>query len=285
MVLFLKRIENIGIALIVTAVKWSAEALAPLGRVNAIIQGSILLVTHSEQGCGSVMGSVIPTSNRWWTLWGILCVSVPCVNNKCYDCWNKFSKQGEYLTCPRICVCSVSLCGHMDCSPQGSFVHGIFQAKILEWLPFPSPGDLPNPGIKRASPAFAGRFFTTAPPGKPHPGICKPIVMLRHTVLSSGFHFDHQHMDKSAEQVSYTCGSSSLNFTVRLNFWELTLKLTPRRSLEEETDCLLNATDIHISWRRKTAPTHCSKTKSPLLRTCRGAETVKNWQSRLKLPK
>ena len=38
-------------------------------------------------------------------------------------------------------------------------------------LPFPSPGDLPNPGIKSkppVSPALAGRFFTTEQPGKPH---------------------------------------------------------------------------------------------------------------------
>ena len=34
-------------------------------------------------------------------------------------------------------------------------------------LPFPSPGDLPNPGIEPLSPALAGRFFTTEPPGKP----------------------------------------------------------------------------------------------------------------------
>ena len=33
-------------------------------------------------------------------------------------------------------------------------------------LPFPSPGDLPDPGIKPVSPALAGRFFTTEPPGK-----------------------------------------------------------------------------------------------------------------------
>ena len=33
-------------------------------------------------------------------------------------------------------------------------------------LPFPSPGDLPDPGIEPASPALAG-FFTTEPPGKP----------------------------------------------------------------------------------------------------------------------
>ena len=34
-------------------------------------------------------------------------------------------------------------------------------------LPFPSPGDLPNPGIQPTSPALAGRFFTTEPLGKP----------------------------------------------------------------------------------------------------------------------
>ena len=34
-------------------------------------------------------------------------------------------------------------------------------------LPFPSPGDCPNPGIKPESPALLGEFFTTAVHGKP----------------------------------------------------------------------------------------------------------------------
>ena len=33
--------------------------------------------------------------------------------------------------------------------------------------PFPSPGDLPDPGIQPGSPALADGFFTTEPPGKP----------------------------------------------------------------------------------------------------------------------
>ena len=37
-------------------------------------------------------------------------------------------------------------------------------------LPFPSPGDLPDSGIEPTSPALAGRFFTTKPPGKPIKG-------------------------------------------------------------------------------------------------------------------
>ena len=46
----------------------------------------------------------------------------------------------------------------------GSSVHGIFQARILQYLPFPVPGDLPDPGIKPTSlgpPALTGIFFTT----------------------------------------------------------------------------------------------------------------------------
>ena len=60
----------------------------------------------------------------------------------------------------------LSLSDLMDCSPPGSSVHGILQARILEWLPFSSPGDLPRSGIKPKSPALAGSFFTTEPAGK-----------------------------------------------------------------------------------------------------------------------
>ena len=48
-----------------------------------------------------------------------------------------------------------TLCDPMDWgSLPGFSVHGIFQARVLEWLPFPSPGDLPNPGIEPRSPAL-----------------------------------------------------------------------------------------------------------------------------------
>ena len=63
-------------------------------------------------------------------------------------------------------------CSSMDCSPQGSAVHGISQAKILSELPFPSPEDLPDSGINPASP---GGFFTTEPPGKPKDKITQQL--------------------------------------------------------------------------------------------------------------
>ena len=62
-----------------------------------------------------------------------------------------------------------TLCDHMDCSPPGSSVHGIFQARTLGGLLFPTPGDLSDSGIEPMSLAplgMAGRFFITVPPGK-----------------------------------------------------------------------------------------------------------------------
>ena len=55
----------------------------------------------------------------------------------------------------------------MDCSPSGSSVHGISQARILEWVVISTSRDFPDPGIKPESPPLAGGFFTTEAPGKP----------------------------------------------------------------------------------------------------------------------
>ena len=145
----------------------------------------------------------------------------------------------EMITvCVFVCVHAQScpsLCDSMDCSPPGSSIHGILQARILKWsevkwkllnrvwfyatpwtiqsmefsrpeywsgfpspgdlpcpgieprsptlqvdslpagywgrLPFPSPGSLPSLGIEptsRASPALAGRFFNSWATGEAH---------------------------------------------------------------------------------------------------------------------
>ena len=69
------------------------------------------------------------------------------------------------------CCCLVAklcmiLCNPMDYSLPGSSDHGISQASILEGVAIPPPGDLPDPGVKPASPALAGRCFTAEPLGK-----------------------------------------------------------------------------------------------------------------------
>ena len=55
----------------------------------------------------------------------------------------------------------------MDCSLPGSSVLGFSRQDYWSGLPFPSPGNLPDPGIKPDSPTLAGVFFITKPPGKP----------------------------------------------------------------------------------------------------------------------
>ena len=60
-------------------------------------------------------------------------------------------------SCPILCI-------PVDCSPQPLLFMGFSRQEHWSGLPCPSPGDLPNPGIKPASlsPALAGGFFTTS---------------------------------------------------------------------------------------------------------------------------
>ena len=52
------------------------------------------------------------------------------------------------------------------CDPMDYTFHGILQARILEWVPFPSPGDLPNPDIEPRSPTLQADFLPAEPQGK-----------------------------------------------------------------------------------------------------------------------
>ena len=74
--------------------------------------------------------------------------------------------EGKMHECLLGCV---QLCDYKDCGPPGPSVHGLLQAKYWSELPFPTPGDLPDPGIEPRSlmaPALAGKFFTTTPSEK-----------------------------------------------------------------------------------------------------------------------
>ena len=81
----------------------------------------------------------------------------------------EFSLSRDWGVCVHA-ACSVAFCDPTDSSPPGSFVHGILQARTLEWVALPPPEDLPYPGIKLeflVALALAGRFFTTKPPVSP----------------------------------------------------------------------------------------------------------------------
>ena len=71
------------------------------------------------------------------------------------------------LLCVQSCL---TLCDPMNYSLQAPLSMKISKQGYWSGLPFPTPGDLPSPGIKPTSlvfPALVGSFFTTAAPGKP----------------------------------------------------------------------------------------------------------------------
>ena len=101
----------------------------------------------------------------------------------CYSCWPSATPEGvqggvrhsvlqgiwwdssldQFSSVAQSCP---TLCNPKDCSLPGSSVHGIFQARVLEWVAISFSRDLPNPGIKPGSPALQADVLLSEPPGK-----------------------------------------------------------------------------------------------------------------------
>ena len=60
-----------------------------------------------------------------------------------------------------------ALCDPWTIACQASLSKGFPRQEYWSGLPFPPPGDLPDPGVEPRSAALAGGFFTNAPLGKP----------------------------------------------------------------------------------------------------------------------
>ena len=71
---------------------------------------------------------------------------------------------------PTACVSAAQLCqvlcNFMDWGLPGSSVHGISRQEYSSGLPFPFPGDSPDPGIEHRSPALQADSLSSEPPGK-----------------------------------------------------------------------------------------------------------------------
>ena len=100
------------------------------------------------------------------TPWTIACqapLSMECVCVSVCEC-----------VCVCVCVCSClvakscpALLRSHGLQPIGSSVHGIPQARILEYVAISFSRGLPDSGVVPESPALAGGFLTTEPPRKP----------------------------------------------------------------------------------------------------------------------
>ena len=85
----------------------------------------------------------------------------------------KKSYEGHYRESDAICCycCLVAKSCPTFCDPrtvarQSSLSMGFSRQEYWSGLPFPSPGNFPDPGVEPRSPALADSFFTSEPPGK-----------------------------------------------------------------------------------------------------------------------
>ena len=125
-------------------VKWKSNAS------NLLTQITVLGVSESQ---GKQMMKVHPPRK-------FLTDSPFPLGKKIRRCMSVFSLLQVSVLVAQSCL---TLCNPMVCSPPGSSVHGILQATTLEnvfaMVPCPSPGDLPDPGIKPRSPALQADLF------------------------------------------------------------------------------------------------------------------------------
>ena len=100
------------------------------------------------------------------------------------------------------------------CNPMEYTVLGILQARILEWVPFsrrrsllqetfPSPGDLPNPGIEPRSPKLQADSLPAEPPGKPKDTGVGSLSLLQQIFSTQEFNWSLLHCRQILYQLSY----------------------------------------------------------------------------------
>ena len=136
--------------------------------------------------------------------------------------------------CVLSCFSGIQLCDPVDHTLPGSSVHGVFPARILEWIAMPFSRASSWPRAQTYVSCIAGRFFTTELPGRP----LRSVQMLHVPVLIPSI---------------FTC--SRLNFLTKnspFSVWSLLFKLLTRWSIMDKLAIL----DAAINFGLSTTHTH-----------------------------
>ena len=92
--------------------------------------------------------------------WKLLRISV---FKSCYRAWSLTTASPSWSSVRKeneVAQLSPTLCNPMDCSLPGSSVHGIFQARVLEWIAISCSRGSSRPGDRTQVSRSAGRHFT-----------------------------------------------------------------------------------------------------------------------------
>ena len=123
----------------------------------------------------------------------------------------------------------------MDYSPPGSSVHGILQTGLLEWVAFPSPGNLTNQWVETASPALWCFGFQFRSVAQLCPTFCNPM---NHRTLGLPVH--HQFLEFTQTHVNWV-GDAIENLTL---CWSLLLL----PSIFPSIRVFSSESALHIRW-------------------------------------
>ena len=121
------------------------------------------------------------------TPWTAVCQAPPSMGFSRQEYWSGLPLPSPLYIFSSVQFRSVAqlcptLCDPMDCRLPGSSVHGIFQARILEWGAISFFRGSARPKDRTVSPELAGSFFTTETPGKPNGSVESTLIykLLQH---------------------------------------------------------------------------------------------------------
>ena len=152
-----------------------SPALTPYGLINQCLMGPVF-VEDFQAGATSGVHTASGSSAHgvWFGSKGLSIAGPPAQRM----CWHlalcRPAHSSRFSNTARMCAKSLqsclTLCHPMDSSPPGSSVHGILQARILEWVAMPSSRESSRPREQThvtCISCIASGVFTSEPPGKP----------------------------------------------------------------------------------------------------------------------
>ena len=149
----------------------------------------------------------------------------------------------------------LTLCGPVDCSPPDTSVHGILQARILEWEAVPFSADFTDPGIKPRSPTQQANFpcGSTGKQSARNAGDLGLIPRLgRSPGEGNGFPFQYSGLENSIDCI--VCGvTESLTWLSDFHFHSHFITVWSTREAHVLAGEVINTSALRIVQAHKTA--------------------------------
>ena len=131
----------------------------PAPPMSALLQVCSVLIYLMKPTLTTVFITAMPCSSAF-----LLCLPLPSILLSIYIyLWIDVHIHNSFCCCCSGGKSCPTLCNPVDCSPPGSSVYGISQARILEWVAMPFSRGFSWPRDQTRVSCLPGRFFTTEP--------------------------------------------------------------------------------------------------------------------------